>query len=67
MPNVQKVSPTDPFTMNCKMTYNDIAQIQTRVKRMWAAAQSERDFGTLQYLEDMLENIQTELRVRLDN
>ena len=66
MSNV-KVSKTDPFTMNCKMIFNDNARLQDQVRRMWASAESERDYALLEYLEQMLGNISSELRHRLDN
>ena len=65
MSNV-KVTHTDPFTMNCKMIFNDNARLQDQVRRMWASAESERDYALLEYLEQMLGNISSELRHRLD-
>lgn len=65
MSNV-KVSKADPFTMNCKMLFNDNARMQDHVRRMWAAAESESDYALLEYLEEMLGNISSELRHRLD-
>ena len=56
----------NPYTMNCKMMYNDLAQAQDRVKRMWACASEDRDFALLEYMEEALENLQKELRNRLD-
>lgn len=66
MSNV-KVIPSDAFTMNCKMIFNDNARMQDTVRRMWASAESERDYALLEYLEEMLGNISSELRHRLDN
>ena len=66
MSNV-KVTHTDPFTMNCKMIFNDNARMQDHVRRMWASAESDRDYALLEYLEQMLGNISSELRHRLDN
>ena len=65
MSNV-KVTHTDPFTMNCKMIFNDNARMQDHVRRMWALAESESDYALLEYLEQMLGNISSELRHRLD-
>ncbi len=65
MPNV-KVIPSDAFTMNCKMMYNEVGQMQSRINRMWASSDGERDQAMLEYIEDMLENIEIELRNRLD-
>ena len=66
MSNV-KVLPSDPFVMNCKMIFNDLAAMQDRVRRMWASAEGERDMALLEYLEESLGNISAELRHRLDN
>lgn len=66
MSNV-KVIPSDPFTMNCKMIFNDNARMQDHVRRMWASAESESDYALLEYLEQMLGNISSELRHRLDS
>lgn len=66
MSNV-KVLPSDPFVMNCKMLFNDLAAMQDRVRRMWASADSERDMSLLEVLEVGLGNISSELRHRLDN
>lgn len=65
MSNV-KVIPSNPFTMNCKMIFNDNARMQDHVRRMWASAESESDYALLEYLEQMLGNISSELRHRLD-
>jgi|688.fasta_scaffold2597024_2 hypothetical protein len=66
MSNV-KVNPPDAFIMNCKMMYNEVGQMQDRISRMWASSDGERDQSMLEYIEDMLENIEIELRNRLDN
>lgn len=66
MSNV-KVVPSDAFVMNCKMIFNDNARMQDTVRRMWASAESERDYALLEYLEEMLGSISSELRHRLDN
>lgn len=66
MSNV-KVSRPDAFVINCKMMYNEVGQIQDRISRMWASSNGERDQSMLEYIEDMLENIEIELRNRLDN
>jgi hypothetical protein len=41
--------------------------MQDRISRMWASSDGERDQSMLEYIEDMLENIEIELRNRLDN
>ena len=66
MSNV-KVARPDAFILNCKMMYNEVGQIQDRISRMWASSDGERDQSMLEYIEDMLENIEIELRNRLDN
>ena len=66
MSNV-KVIPNQPFILNCKMLFNDVGQMQDRLNRMWASSNGERDVAMLEYIEDMLENIEIELRNRLDN
>ena len=66
MSNV-KVLPPDAFVMNCKMMYNEVGQIQSRINRMWASSDGERDQAMLEYIEDMLENVEIELRNRLDS
>ena len=53
--------------INCKMIFNDLAQIQDRVKRMWASASNESDMSLLEYIEVELGNISAELRHRIDN
>lgn len=66
MSNV-KVVPPDAFILNCKMLFNEVGQMQGRLNRMWASSDGERDQSMLEYIEDMLENIEIELRNRLDN
>ena len=62
-----KVIPNQPFILNCKMMYNEVGQIQSRINRMWASSDGEDDQDMLEYIEKMLENIEIELRNRLDN
>ena len=66
MSNV-KVIPNHPFEMNCKMTYNDAAQIHQRVMRMWASADDSIDFELLDELQDKLESIFFLLKNRLES
>lgn len=66
MSNV-KVNRPDAFILNCKMMFNEVGQMQNRINRMWASSDGERDQSMLEYIEDMLENIEIELRNRLDN
>jgi len=49
------------------MLFNEVGQMQGRLNRMWASSNGERDATMLEYIEDMLENIEIELRNRLEN
>ena len=66
MSNV-KVIPNHPFEMNCKMIYNDAAQIRQRVSRMWSSAENPGDFELLDGLEEKLESILHLLKNRLES
>ena len=66
MSNV-KVIPNHPFEMNCKMIYNDAAQICQRVSRMWSSAENPGDFELLDGLEEKLESILFLLKNRLES
>lgn len=66
MSNV-KVLPPDAFEMNCKMMYNDTAQIRQRVSRMWASADGSIDLDLLDELEEKLESILYLLKNRLES
>lgn len=66
MSNV-RVLPTNPFEMNCKMIYNDAAQIRQRVSRMWSSAENPGDFELLDGLEEKLESILYLLKNRLES
>lgn len=65
MSNV-KVIPSHPFILNCKMTYNDIAQVRQRVSRMWACAEDSEDYALLDELEEKLESVLFHLKNRLE-
>jgi hypothetical protein len=56
---------SDPFVSMCKMTYNDVAQMKDRVRRMYSAASGEREMALVEYLEQSLENILGELLVAI--
>ena len=56
---------SDPFVSMCKMTYNDVAQMKDRVRRMYSAAAGEREMAIVEYLEQSLENILGELLVAI--
>ena len=45
---------SDPFVSMCKMTYNDVAQMKDRVRRMWVIADGEREHALIEYLEQSL-------------
>lgn len=61
-----KVSPPDPFIMNCKMMFNDVCRMQDQVRRMWACAESSDDFTLIEWIEIQLANVGAELRHRLN-
>ena len=56
---------SDQFVSMCKMTYNDVAQMKDRVRRMWVVADGEREHALIEYLEQSLENILGELLVAI--
>ena len=62
-----KVVPPDAFTINLKMTYNDVQAMRDRVKRMWASSSGMEDWKLLDDLESYLESLSVKLRERLDN
>ena len=66
MSNV-RVLPTNSFELNCKMIYNDAAQIRQRVSRMWSSAENPGDFELLDGLEEKLESILYLLKNRLES
>ena len=66
MSNV-KLIPNHPFELNCKMIYNDAAQIRQRVSRMWASADGSIDLDLLDELEEKLESILHLLKNRLES
>ena len=61
MPNV-KVLDRRPFDMNLTMQWNDIQQLLTRAKRMWACAETPADFEILEEMEKTLENLSDRIR-----
>ena len=63
MPKVQE---RRPFDMNLTMHWNDIQQLITRAKRMWACAENPGDFETLEDIEAALESLADFIRNRLD-
>ena len=65
MPNV-KVVERRPFDMNLTMQWNDIQELLTRCKRMWACAENPGDFQVLEEMEETLENLAKNIRNRFD-
>jgi hypothetical protein len=48
------------------MQWNDIQELLTRCKRMWACAENPGDFQTLEELEKSLHILAENIRNRLD-
>jgi hypothetical protein len=48
------------------MQWNDIQELITRAKRMWACAENPGDFQTLEDMEAALESLANSIRNRLD-
>ena len=63
---MSKVADRRPFDINLTMQWNDIQELLTRCKRMWASAENPGDFQTLEDMEQALENIADFIRNRLD-
>jgi hypothetical protein len=63
---MSKVADRRPFDINMTMQWNDIQELLTRCKRMWASAENPGDFQTLEDMEQALENIADFIRNRLD-
>jgi hypothetical protein len=61
-----KVAERRPFDLNLTMQWNDIQQLLTRSKRMWACADNPGDFQTLEDMETALETLADFIRNRLD-
>jgi len=61
MANV-KVAERRPFDLNLTMQWNDIQELLTRCKRMWACAETESDYEILQDMEKTLENLSDRIR-----
>jgi hypothetical protein len=65
MANVRVVE-RRPFDINMTMQWNDIQELLTRCKRMWACAENPGDFETLEELEKALHILAENIRTRLD-
>ncbi len=61
-----KVIARRPFDINLTMQWNDIHELLTRCKRMWASAENPGDFQTLEELEKSLHILAENIRNRLD-
>ena len=61
-----KIAERRPFDINMTMQWNDIQELLTRCKRMWACAESPGDFETLEELEKSLHIVAESIRTRLD-
>jgi hypothetical protein len=57
-----KVPDRRPFDMNLTMQWNDIQQLLTRCKRMWACAETPADFEILGEMEKALKNLSDRIR-----
>ena len=65
MSNV-KIIDRRPFDINMTLQWNDIQELLTRCKRMWASAENPGDFQTLEELEKSLNILAENIRNRLD-
>jgi hypothetical protein len=48
------------------MQWNDIQELLTRCKRMWACAENDDDFQAIEYMERVLHKLAENIRNRLD-
>jgi hypothetical protein len=62
---MSKVTERRPFDLNMTMTWNDVEQIRTRLRRMWAAAETNDDYQNLQNLEDAMTLLSDSIRAIL--
>ena len=61
-----KVPERRPFDMNLVMQWNDVQQLRTRSNRMWACAETDYDYVTLELVESCLDILSENIRKRLD-
>ena len=66
MSNV-KVVERRPFDINLTMQWNDVQELLTRCKRMWACAENPGDFQVLEDMEEALEILSKNIRNRFYN
>ena len=59
---MSKVPERRPFDLNLTMQWNDVQQLITRAKRMWACAENPADFEILEDMEKALENLSKNIR-----
>ena len=59
---MSKVPERRPFDLNLTMQWNDVQQLITRAKRMWACAENPADFEILENMENALENLSKNIR-----
>jgi hypothetical protein len=62
---MSKVPERRAFDLNMTMTWNDVEQIRTRLRRMWAAAETNDDYQNLQNLEDAMTLLSDSIRAIL--
>jgi len=65
MSNV-KIIDRRPFDINMTMQWNDIQELLTRSKRMWACAEEDGDYDILREIEWHLDILSKNIRKRLD-
>lgn len=59
---MSKVAERRPFDLNLTMQWNDIQELLTRCKRMWACAENPADFEILEDMEQTLESLADRIR-----
>jgi hypothetical protein len=62
---MSKVPERRAFDLNLTMTWNDVEQIRTRLRRMWACAETNDDYQNLQNLEDAMTLLSDSIRATL--
>ncbi len=62
---MSKVPERRAFDLNMTMTWNDVEQIRTRLRRMWACAETNDDYQNLQNIEDAMTLLSDSIRAIL--
>ena len=62
---MSKVPGRRPFDLNMTMTWNDLEQVRTRLRRMWACAETNDDYQNLQNIEDAMTLLSDSIRAIL--